>query len=90
MHGQGACVVGRCMAGGRAWLGGCVVCTPPCIPRDTVGQFAGGTHPTGMHSCFALVFACPWVIRKFYGIKQSNSKFRANSSVESLVFRFSE
>ena len=24
------------------------------IPRDMVGQCAGGTHPTGMHSCYYL------------------------------------
>ena len=25
---------------------------PPPTLRDTVGQCARGTHPTGMHSCF--------------------------------------
>ena len=39
MHGRGACVVG----GGHA-------CHAPPTPRDVVGQCAGGTHPTGMHS----------------------------------------
>ena len=60
-------MAGVCVAvgGGLCGWGACVVCAPR-IPRDTVGQCAGGTHPTGMHSCFALVFAFPWVIRKFY------------------------
>ena len=40
MRGEG----GACVA-----KGACVVCTPP--PRDTAGHCAGGTHPTGMHSC---------------------------------------
>ena len=74
----GACVAGGVHGGGACVAGGgaCVVCTPPCIPRDTVGQCAGGTHPTGMHSCFALVFAFPWVIRKFYGIKTTRNSAR--------------
>ena len=44
MHGER----GVCMAkGGHAWRkgGGCTV-------RDTAGHCAGGTHLTGMHSCF--------------------------------------
>ena len=59
MHGRGTCVVVG--GGGHAWLGACVaggVCgrgctchTHPQTPRDMVGQCAGGTHPTGMHSC---------------------------------------
>ena len=40
MHG----VVGACMAGGMH-----ATHTPRTL-RDTVGQCAGGTHPTGMHS----------------------------------------
>ena len=65
MHGrmghawQGACMAGACMVGGmcgrgvhgrwHAWQGGHVWHTrPQQILRDT-----GGTHPTGMHSCFA-------------------------------------
>ena len=40
------------MAGGHAWQGGgaWMPCTPLTL-RDTVGQWAGGTHPTGMHRC---------------------------------------
>ena len=44
---RGGCVV----KGGCVWRkggGACVVCTPL---RDTAGQYASGTHPTGMHSC---------------------------------------
>ena len=53
VHGGGRAWPGaRVLPGGRAWPGGCMACTPPrLIPRDTVGQWAGGTHPTGMHSC---------------------------------------
>ena len=40
---------GACMARGRV----CHACPlPRLILWDTVGQWAGGTHPTGMHSCF--------------------------------------
>ena len=87
---------GACVAGGwgGAWLGGgaCMVkgrawyVRSPCIPRDTVGQCAGGTHPTGMHSCFALVFAFPWVIRKFYGIKTT----RNSAQIVQLSLLFSD
>ena len=54
---RGACVAkgGMCGKGGHAWQrggvwqkGGCVWYAPP---RDTAGHCAGGTHPTGMHSC---------------------------------------
>ena len=51
---RGVCVVkgGMHGKGGHAWQkGACVVCTPPPLLRDTAGQCAGGTHPTGMHSC---------------------------------------
>ena len=43
---QGACVAGGVHGGGRAWQG-----DDTTRLRDTVGQCAGGTHPTGMHSC---------------------------------------
>ena len=45
---RGACMVaGGVGCGGHAWLQGVHAC-------DTMryGQWAGGTHPTGMHSCF--------------------------------------
>ena len=66
----GACVVGACVVGGmhgkgHVWWGVCGrgVCMvggmhamhAPRTLRDTVGQCAGGTHPTGMHSCFQFV-----------------------------------
>ena len=55
---RGTCMVkgGMCgergvwMAGGHAWQGGHVWYACPPL-RDTAGQCAGGTHPTGMHSC---------------------------------------
>ena len=49
---RGACVVkgGMCVK-----RGACVVCTP----RDTAGHCAGGTHPTGMHSCFVFFLQNP-------------------------------
>ena len=60
MHGErGACVVkGVCVVkGGMHGEGGACVTkggmrgmhVPPL--RDTAGQCAGSTHPTGMHSC---------------------------------------
>ena len=54
---------GACVVGGHAWQGGmhgkgaCLaggvhaMHTSPWTLRETVGQCAGGTHPTGMHSC---------------------------------------
>ena len=55
MHGWGGMHTRGC-----AWLGGhaChnhpphALPSPSLILRDTVGQWAGGTHPTGMHSCY--------------------------------------
>ena len=69
MHGfmRGACVV---LCGGACMLlfrGACVVlfggaCMVFSVFLDTMryGQLAGGTHPTGMHSCF-IVFLQPAV-----------------------------
>ena len=39
-----------------------MVCTLPLL-RDTAGQCAGGTHPTGMHSCYICNYVRfhPWV-----------------------------
>ena len=65
---RGACITGgACMAGGHAWQGACVAggmhgrgheCThaPWQILR------AGGTHPTGKHSCkiFFLLIVKEW------------------------------
>ena len=53
VHGRGACVTGGC-----AWQGGMHgKHTPPDRYYDIwwYGQWAGGTHPTGMHSCFILL-----------------------------------
>ena len=72
--GRGACVVGlggvwqgACMFGGQAWQGVYVPHTPPTL-RDTVGQCAGGTHPTGKHSCYV-----DWLRSTFYIIFSSIS-----------------
>ena len=48
---KGACVVkgGMCGEGGVHGEGGMRGMHP--LLRDTGGQCAGGTHPTGMHSC---------------------------------------
>ena len=35
-----------CMAGGHAWQGVCVT--------GETATVAGGTHPTGMHSCYLV------------------------------------
>ena len=59
MHGGGHLWQG----GMHAWQGGVHggggVCMPPMPPpstlRDTVGQCAGGTHPTAMHSCLIKI-----------------------------------
>ena len=49
----GACVVGgACMAGGHAWQGG-MHGRGACMAGKTAIA-AGGTHPTGMHSCTDL------------------------------------
>ena len=62
-HAWGDCVAGTCMVGehewrgrgvtgGHAWQGGMhATHAPPQPLRDMVGQYAGGTHPTAMHSC---------------------------------------
>ena len=55
MRGGGACMAGGRVGGGM--YGMCVVGgvhamhAPTRTLRDTVGQCAGGTHPTGMHFC---------------------------------------
>ena len=46
--GWGGVWPGACMARGRK---ACMLHTPHLIPWDMVGQWVGGTHPTGMHSC---------------------------------------
>ena len=51
MHGRGV-HGGGCIAGGACMVGDmhAMHTTPPPL-RDTVDQCAGGTHPTGMHTC---------------------------------------
>ena len=51
-EGGGACVCGE---GGHVWRKGrgMRAMHAPLL-RDTAGQCAGGTHPTGMHSCFVV------------------------------------
>ena len=60
---------------GRAWQGEGVHAPLPRTPRDTTrcGQWAGGTHPTGMHSW--LHYICliqDWVARLLYFRHGSN------------------
>ena len=62
---MGACVAkgGACMAkggmhgkgGGMRGKGGGMRGMHAPLLRDTAGQCAGGTHPTGMHSCLSFV-----------------------------------
>ena len=51
---RGACVV--LFGGGHAWFYSGGVCVVFSVFLDTMryGQWAGGTHPTGMHSCFSI------------------------------------
>ena len=52
----GVCGGGMRSPGGVHAGGACAVCTPRgLIIRDTFGQCAGGTHPTGMHSCLSFI-----------------------------------
>ena len=54
---RGACVV---LFGGHAWFySGGRACMVFPVFSDTMryGQWAGGTHPTGMHSCFLCAWA---------------------------------
>ena len=41
MHGRGRAWWGSCIAGGM------------CVAKE-MATVAGGTHPTGMHSCFPI------------------------------------
>ena len=54
---QGVCMAaGGCvwLLGGCAWLPG-----GACIGYDKIRSMTGGTHPTGMHSCFLKLSTCP-------------------------------
>ena len=46
---------GACVAGGVHGRG--ATHTPPQTTATAYGQWAGGTHPTGMHFCFGKIFA---------------------------------
>ena len=47
-HGRGCVDGGTCMAGGRVWRGG------GGMHVGETATEAGGTHPTGMNSCYLL------------------------------------
>ena len=55
MHGRGMHGGGECMTGGMHGRGHTCHAHHPLTLRDTVGQCAGGTHPTGMHSCHLFI-----------------------------------
>ena len=48
---RGTCMVGACMAWGACMAGGMHGMDAALAVTTTYGQWAGGTHPTGMHSC---------------------------------------
>ena len=50
----GVCGSQECILGGHAWLlgGGVVAGGRRAWDTARYGQWAGGTHPTGMHSCY--------------------------------------
>ena len=54
-RGRGACMAGDMCGGGggHAWLGGGVHGGGGCVTGETTTA-AGGTPPTGMHSCYTL------------------------------------
>ena len=59
MRGRGACVAGRaCMAKGACVAGWACMVRGMRGMADNMGygQWAGGTHPTGMHSCYIITF----------------------------------
>ena len=80
-----------CSGGGCAWLflGGCMVARGECMGYDEIwryGQWAGGTHPTGMHSCYLNWFV--WFI--FFRFKNlyivtSSLKFHAVTWIENSL-----
>ena len=50
-----------CLGGSRP--GGCIpVCTEATPPPSAAATAAGGTHPTGMHSCWALNYPIGQII----------------------------
>ena len=60
MHGER----GACMANGGVWQRGACVAKGVCVGYDEIqryDQLAGGTHPTGIHSCKRCMFVCRYV-----------------------------
>ena len=49
VHGRGACMVGGVHGRGHEWWG-----WGACMAGETATA-AGGTHPTGMHSCYIII-----------------------------------
>ena len=54
---RGVSLPGGLLARGSPWQGGGVPCDLSHHAFDVTCQCAGGTHPTGMHSCLAKIFA---------------------------------
>ena len=55
VHGRRACVVGGMCGGGMCGRRACMPCMlSPLADTMGYGQWTGGTHHTGMHSCFNL------------------------------------
>ena len=74
-----------CSGGGHAWLllGGACVVAPggACMGYDEIrryDQWAGGTHPTGMHSC-PLLFWSQSMFPSRFGFDQCEYTMMANS-----------
>ena len=58
----GCMILGGCMVRGGAWSGGCMVPGGAWSQGGAGGDppmatAAGGTHPTGMHSCFIQILS---------------------------------
>ena len=51
MHGRRACMAGMCVTRGHAWQGGMHGRGWGAGVAGKMTIAAGGTHPTGMHSC---------------------------------------
>ena len=79
--GRGMCGRGACMAGGHAWGvhggGSCVADT------TRYSQWASGTHPTGMHSCWTCIRMYTIIYMKIHLVSQDikntlNSNLKKN------------
>ena len=86
----GVCIWG--LGGGGRHLGGGWADPPP----DTMGysQWGGGTHPTGMHSCFNLHLCQPlsfstvtfYIVIKIFTVRNSIPLTICSSFMVSLIF----